>query len=139
MTGVENLWVGFGDSDGGGGNPSYSMFFKLDMMNSETVAIELDNMTAYQGMIGGCPACVIPADGMTWDTATMNIMSFVYPISSMPSQITAWTELNGKPIYDNGGKLYVDLSVELDYTKFVIHPDYANNQGAFFYLYCKIY
>lgn len=114
------LWLGFAGTDVSA-NYHFSDWFEMNVFDQETINIQLDNMTAYLGMIGLCSVCVTPADGMKWNTATMNVSGFVYPISSMPSQITSWTDLDNKEIYEgDDGELYIDLQTDLPYTKLTI-------------------
>tara|TARA_Y100000287_G_C14210513_1_gene350570 strand:- start:367 stop:1593 length:1227 start_codon:yes stop_codon:yes gene_type:complete len=128
---IKNLWIGFSTNDFS--DSRHSSFYEVQGVEAETVLIELDNLSAYNGAAGSLGKQKIGKGAGETMIVTQDIVDGVevdmfgtkvtlFPWTSAPS-VDPLSNLIGSVITEDGGTFTINYTAEFDYTKFKIIED----------------
>lgn len=128
---IDNLWIAFATSDNS--TTKHSDFYEVQGVEAETVLIELDNLSAYNGAAGSLGKQKIGKGAGETMIVTQDIVDGVevdmfgtkvtlFPWTSAPS-VDPLSNLIGSVITEDGGTFTINYTAEFDYTKFKIIED----------------
>ena len=128
---IKNLWIAFSTNDLS--DSRHSAFYEVQGVEAETVLIELDNLSAYNGAAGSLGKQKIGKGAGETMIVTQDIVDGVevdmfgtkvtlFPWTSAPS-VDPLSNLIGSVITEDGGTFTINYTAEFDYTKFKIIED----------------